>query len=118
MRHAETQAPRFFSVFRFVFSAFPSISKHSIVTAPREQEHGRATTHKEGAIMDKDNPQGRMKRLGQVAVSLRPDRLKAVDHAAIDAGVNRSQFICRCIDAYFEGKKKGIAQEGAIPLKA
>jgi hypothetical protein len=64
---------------------------------------------------NKDKPQGRMKHLGQVAVSLRPDRLKAVDHAAIDAGVNRSQFICRCIDAYFEGKKKGIAQEGATP---
>lgn len=57
---------------------------------------------------DKGKPLcGRMKRLGQVAVVLRPDRLKAVGHAAIEAGVNRSQFICRCIDAYFEGKKKG-----------
>lgn len=56
-------------------------------------------------IEDKDNRQGRMKRLGQVAVSLRPDHLKAVDHAAIDAGVNRSQFIRMCIDAYFNAKK-------------
>lgn len=39
---------------------------------------------------NKDNPQGRMKRLGQVAVVLRPDR---------------SQFICMCIDAYFNAKK-------------
>ena len=55
---------------------------------------------------NKDNPQGRMKRLGQVAVVLRPDRLKAVEHAAIDAGVNRSQFIRMCIDAYFEAKRR------------
>lgn len=57
------------------------------------------------AFENKDKPQGRMKRLGQVAVTLRPDRLKAVDHAAIEAGVNRSQFICMCIDAYFNAKK-------------
>ena len=54
---------------------------------------------------NKYKPQGRMKRLGQVAVVLRPDRLKAVDHAAVEAGVNRSQFICMCIDAYFNAKK-------------
>lgn len=58
-------------------------------------------------LEDKGKSQGRMKRLGQVAVVLRPDRLKAVELAAIEAGVNRSQFIRMCIDAYFEGKKKG-----------